>query len=247
VDVNFKESPGPCDPDKQWSIEPCRIEVGSNFNVTLRVWNNETAPHQFRIGAPLNLVGPLQPAKSAPVIFNFNTGAPGQHAFWCDVGGHRGLGMEGVLNVTGPIRYDIEIRDNAIRPNLIVAALGQNLTATIYNNGSAAHTFAIGPPYNTAPITISAGASAPFTIVLNRTVRSTYYGGNAAERAAGIVGELRVLAARPPPPPPPPPPGFPIVEITFGLAGLAAVAALVFNFRLARAARRRQRFPPEEM
>ncbi len=247
VDVQFRETRGQCYPDKQWSIEPCRLELGSNFNVTLRVWNNDTATHQFRIGAPLNLAGPLQPAKSAPAILNFNTGAPGQYAFWCDVGGHRGLGMEGILNVTGPIRYDIEIRDNSIRPNLIAAVLGQNLTATIYNNGSASHAFAIGPPYNTAPITISPGTSAPFAIVLNRTVPATYYGGDAAERGAGIVGELRVLAAGIPPPPPPPPAGFPIVQITFGVTGLAAVAALAFNFRLARAARRRHRFPPEEM
>jgi hypothetical protein len=221
--------------------------LGSNFNVTFRVWNNDTAPHQFKIGDPLNVVGPLQPAKSPPVYLNFNTGSPGQqYAFWCDVRGHREQGMEGVLNVTVPVYYDIEIRDNSIRPNLIVAALGQNLTATVYNNGSTPHTFAIGPPYNTAPITISAGTSAPFTIVLNRTVAPTWYGGDLSEQAAGIIGELRVLTAGTPPPPLPPPRGFPILEITFGLSGLAAVAALVFNFRLARAARRRQRFPPEE-
>jgi hypothetical protein len=217
--------------------------MGANFNVTLRVWNNETAPHQFRIGDPINLKGPLQPAKSGPVYFNFNTGAPGQHAFWCDVGGHRELGMEGRLNVSGPVHYDIEVQDTSVRPNLIVAALGQTLSATVWNNGTLPHTFAVGPPYNTAPISISAGNTAPFVIILNRTVPSTWYG----ERAAGIVGELRVVAAGTPPPPRPPPAGFPFIPITFGLAGLAALAAIAFNFRLARAARRREQFPPEEM
>ena len=62
----------------------------------------------------------------------------------------------------------------------------------------------------------------------------------------GLRGELQVIAVGKVPPPPPPPPGFPIVQITFGLAGLAALAALALNIKLARAARRRQRFPPEE-
>src|SRR5947209_2735972 len=207
------------------------------------MWNNETTRHQCRIGAPINRVSPLQPAKSGPVYFNFNTGAPGQYAFWCDVGGHREQGMEGRLNVSGPVHYDIEVLDTSVRPNLIVAALGQTLSATVWNNGTLPHTFAVGPPYNTANISIPAAITAPFVIVLNRTVPSTWYG----ERATGIVGELRVLAAGTPPPPPPPPAGFPFIPITFGLAGLAALAAIAFNFRLARAARRREQFPPEEM
>ena len=251
VDLHFREKPGPCFPAKEWSIEPCHLELGANFNITLRVWNNETGVHQFRMGGsgPLNFVGPLQTANSAPMIFNINnTGSPGQLAFWCDVGGHRELGMEGLLIIKAPVHYDIEIRENSIRPNEIVASLGQNLSATIYNNGTVTHTFAIGPPYNTTPISILPGGTAPFWVVLNHTVEPpTWLGGNSTERAAGIVGELQVLAAGPPPPPPPTPQGFPVVQMTFGLAGVAAIGAIVFNFRLARAARRREQFPPEEL
>ncbi len=244
VDLAFKETPGPCFPTLAWSIEPCRLDLGANFDVTFRVWNNETAPHQFRMGPPFNILGPLQPAKSPPVHFNLNTGGPnGQHAYWCDVSGHRPLGMEGLLNVTGPAHYDIEITDASIRPSQIRAKLGQTMDVTVYNNGTASATFGIGPPYNIDFGSISPASSKPATVVLNRTADPpTWFGGG----SPGQRGSLYVTFTSAAPPPPPPPRGFPVVEVTFGLAGLAAVAALVLNFRLARAARRRQRFPPEE-
>ena len=84
VDVAFKEHPGPCLPGSQWSLEPCRISLGSNFNVTFRVWNNESGTHQFELGSPISLVGPIQDTSTAaqPAYFNFNTGNPGQYSFW---------------------------------------------------------------------------------------------------------------------------------------------------------------------
>jgi len=47
-------------------------------------------------------------------------------------------------------------------------------------------------------------------------------------------------------PPPPPPRGFPVLEVTFTLVGVAGAAALWLNVRLARDARRRELMPPEE-
>src|SRR2546427_1499192 len=141
--------------------------------------------------------------------------------------------MEGRLNVSGPVHYDIEVLDTSVRPNLIVAALGQTLSATVWNNGTLPHTFAIGPPYNTGSISISPSNTAPFVIVLNRTVPSTWYGGDATERAAGIVGELRVVAAGAPPPPPPPPAGVPFIPPTVRLPGPGSIPAIAVNFPLA--------------
>jgi len=248
VDVAFKESPGTCEPSKQWSIEPCRISLGSNFNVTLRVWNNETAIHQFEISSPISLLGPVQEAKTGrPLYFNFNTGAPGQYTFWCNISGHKPLGMEGLLNVTGPQIVDVTIHDNSIDPAEIIASLGTTMNFRIQNAGSVAHSFAIDPPYNTIPLSIPVGGSDQMTVVLNRTTSGVLYGGGPPERSAGIVGTLRVLSAIQGPPPPPPPAGFPVVQVTFGLTGLAAAAAVAFNFKLGRDARRRRQFPPEEV
>jgi len=247
VDVEFKEHSGPCYPGKQWSIIPCRIEVGSNFNLTLRVWNNETGLHQFLLSSPFNLVAPEQVAHAAPVFVNFNTGAQGQYEFWCNISGHKDLGMLGILNVTGPQAYNVVIRDTSITPQQIVAPLGLTVNLTILNNGAADHTFGIGPPFDTPALTVPSAQTRQMTIVLNRTTPSTWFGGTTAtERQAGIVGELQVIWKGTAPPPPPPPRGFPVVEVTFGLAGLAAIAAIAFNFRLGAAVRRRQRIPPEE-
>lgn len=242
IDVHFKESRGDCHPEMEWSISPCLIEVGSNFNVTLRVWNNETMPHGFQIADPIGKVGPLQPRGAGPVYINFNTGDPGLYDFWCHVGGHKDLGMVGTMKVTGPVRYGIEITDNSISPRVIRASLGQTLDVTIYNNGTSPHPFSIGPPYDLSAGSIPQGTPVRWTVVLNRTVAPTWFGGPTPAQQ----GELYVTFLGTAPATPPRPPGFPILEITFGLAGLAALAAIAFNFKLARAARRRQRFPPEE-
>jgi len=246
VDVEFKEHPG-CT-DKRWSIIPCRIEVGSNFNVTLRVWNNESGGHQFRLGLSPNIEGPPQPGNrpGVPIYINFNTGAGNRQVeYWCEVAGHKDLGMSGILNVTGRQSLTVVLDDTSIRPLKIVAGLGWTYDLTIRNDGLSAHTFGIGPPYNWTFGNISAATSILRTVVLNRTIASTWFGGVSAPDQ-GLRGELQVIAVGKVPPPPPPPPGFPIVQITFGLAGLAALSALALNFKLARAARRRQRFPPEE-
>ena len=252
VDVEFKEHPG-CT-DKPWSIIPCRIEVGANFNVTLRVWNNESGTHQFRIALSPEIEGPQQPGNrpGVPIYININNTGPGnrQVEYWCEIPGHKDqFGMVGILNVTGPQPLTIVLDDTSIRPAKIEAGLGWRYDLTIRNDGSSGHTFGIGPPYNFDFGTIPAGTSIQRTVVLNRTTGlttgSTWYGGvSAADQ--GLRGELQVVAVGKVPPPPPSPPGFPIVQITFGLAGLAALSALALNFKLARAARRRQRFPPEE-
>ena len=243
VDLAFKESPGSCYPALDWSIEPCAITIGSNFNVTLRVWNNESAIHQFEIATrPIGLLGPVQEAKKGqPAFFNFNTGAPGQYAFWCNISGHRPKGMEGLLNVTGPVDANVIITDTSITPSQIEASLGSRLSLMIRNDGLSAHSFSIGPPYTFAQ-SIAAGENYTTTIILNRTTTSALYG----DLGAGITGTLRVITTGRIVPPPPPPAGFPAVEVTFGLAGLAAAAAILFNFKLGRDVRRRQRLPPEE-
>ena len=246
VDVAFKEHPGPCLPGSQWSLEPCRISLGSNFNVTFRVWNNESGTHQFELGSPISLVGPIQDTSTAaqPAYFNFNTGNPGQYSFWCNISGHRGLGMEGSINVTGPVNANVIITDTSVTPPQIEASLGTTLILSIQNNGASGHTFSIGPPYGNTTGPIAPSATAGLTVVLNRTTDSA--GIPYGDLGAGVTGTLRVVAVGRGPPPPPPPPGFPVVEVTFGLAGLAAAAAIAFNFKLARAARRRRQFPPEE-
>ena len=101
VDVEFKEHPG-CT-DKQWSIIPCRIEVGSNFNVTFRVWNNESGTHQFKIGLSPPILGPAQPGNrpGVPIYINLNTGTGNRQVdYWCDIPGHKGLGMKGTGRAT---------------------------------------------------------------------------------------------------------------------------------------------------
>jgi len=61
-----------------------------------------------------------------------------------------------------------------------------------------------------------------------------------------FVGGLRVSAIGFTPAPPPPPRGFPVLEVTFALVGIAGGAAVWLNVKLSGEAKRREEMPPEE-
>jgi len=51
VDIEMREDGGPS-PDRPWSITPSYMELPHHADVTLRVWNNGTMDHAFRLEDP---------------------------------------------------------------------------------------------------------------------------------------------------------------------------------------------------
>ncbi len=250
IDLEFKQSGGPST-DRPWSIQPSQVNLGEGFNVTFRVWNNESGTHQFRIGAPYNILGAVMPGQSAtPDIINFRTNYTGAIDYWCDIPGHRALGMEGVMNVSGPQNVSVVLTDTSVQPSTLTFGLGWTVNVTVENRGSQTRVFEFGPPYNAvvpSTGTIPVGGSASRTLTFNSTVSATWFGSSdPVDRANGIEGLLTVTAVGAAPPPAAAPQGFPVVPFTFGLVGIGGVAAVAFDMKLARDARRRQRFPPGE-
>ena len=94
--VTFTHSPG--DTHGPWSISPSRIEVGQGQKVSLRLVNNETAPHNLSIGGAYNLYSYVVGSGKTGWL-NFTAAHAGTFPYWCHLPGHRGLGMEGVLTV----------------------------------------------------------------------------------------------------------------------------------------------------
>lgn len=81
-----------------WSIGPSETRVPAHSRVGILVRNEGTIVHNLLIGNPYNLETRLMaPGESQWLIFT--TGDPGNVPLWCEVPGHRILGMEGSLVV----------------------------------------------------------------------------------------------------------------------------------------------------
>ena len=242
VPVEFKESPGPYG---RWSINPSRLQFGRGIKVTLRVYNNETSVHQFRMADPYPITGAVLDPNDPPedITFWTNETTPGME-YWCDIPGHKGppFGMLGIMNVTGPRDQEILITAGGLQPRSLDLGPGQTLTLIVRNQDAVPHDFSIAAPYNIPFGTIQPGGGVTQIVTFNLTARIQY--GDLADTR--FAGELIVSAAGAVEPPPPPPRGFPVLEVTFTLVGVAGAAALWLNVRLARDARRRELMPPEE-
>ncbi len=243
VPVEFKETGGPS-AEEPWSMHPSRLQFGEGVKVTLRVYNNETTVHGLALGAPYNIqTDTVDPQTQVDLTFWTNTTSRGVF-FWCFVGNHRQLGMEGVMNVTGPEDRGIVFAATGIDTPSLDIGPGQVLNFTVRNTGSSARRFAVGPPYNSAPVLVPIGGTANVRIQFNLTTESTWFGD---PDDAQFQGTLRVEAAGiTVAPPPTPPKAFPVIEVTAGLTAAAFLAAIGLNWKLARDARRREQVPREE-
>jgi uncharacterized cupredoxin-like copper-binding protein len=101
IDVHMTQEAGP---DGPWSIEPRVINVTSGETVQFRVYNNGTLVHDFYLDAPYNVsTGPIVPGRETTMeAITFGEPSNGSVpvvSFWCEVPGHRQLGMMGNVNV----------------------------------------------------------------------------------------------------------------------------------------------------
>ncbi len=240
VPVEFRESPGLYG---VWSIDPSRLRFGEGIKITLRVYNNETSVHQFAMAAPYEISGPVRNAGDPPVDFTFwtNTTTDGIE-YWCGVSGHKDLGMRGILNVTGPRDQEFILTAAGIQPKVLSVGPGQTVAITVRNLDTAPHAFSIGAGYDISFGTIPGGGGSTQTVTFDfPTVGSMGDPADIRFLAQLIVSPVGEVEAAPPPPR-----GFPVLEVTFALVGIAGGAAVWLNVKLSGDAKRREEMPPEE-
>ena len=86
--------------DAKGAVNPTlHAKVGDTIEVT--VASGEGAEHDFVIPEQ-NVQSPKFNAQTGPQKFSFQVTQAGQFAYFCSIPGHRQMGMEGVLDVTGP-------------------------------------------------------------------------------------------------------------------------------------------------
>lgn len=91
------------------------------------------------------------------------------------------------LEELGPSSY-------AIRPPTLNLTLGDRVQFQVRNNGTASHAFSIDAPYDVSTGPIPAGGSVDLFVNFTVETNGTTYGGDATERANGMVGTLVVNA-----------------------------------------------------
>lgn len=84
-----------------WSISPETIEVAAGEVIRFRVHNNGTADHNLKLGDPYPINTPM--IREGESLLTPQITVSESTAYWCDVPGHRELGMEGGLHVTGSV------------------------------------------------------------------------------------------------------------------------------------------------
>ncbi len=81
-------------------------------------------------------------------------------------------------------------------PATLNLTLGQYVELRVWNNGSAAHLFMIDAPYNEATGDIPPSSYGALFLNATQPTDATTYGGNASDRANGMVGTLVVAGGR---------------------------------------------------
>ena len=86
--------------DEKGNANPMlHARVGDTLEVTLS--SGEGAEHDI-VFEGLNAASKKVNSQSGPTKLTFKVTQPGKFTYYCSVPGHRGIGMEGVLEVTGP-------------------------------------------------------------------------------------------------------------------------------------------------
>ncbi|MDR5682914.1 MAG: cupredoxin domain-containing protein [Armatimonadota bacterium] len=96
IEIVLREEAG-----SPWTIRPQVVDLPQGVRVAVRLHNRGRLPHDLKIGGPYALATPLV-RPGGTYEFTFVAAHPGVFEFWCNVPGHRILGMHGRLIVRRP-------------------------------------------------------------------------------------------------------------------------------------------------
>ncbi|HWI80498.1 copper-containing nitrite reductase [Ramlibacter sp.] len=94
---------------------PLRANVGDTLEIT--IGSGEGAEHDI-VFPELNVQSQKFSAASGPTVLRFTVAQAGKFTYYCSVPGHRQIGMEGTLEVSGPAGAAVAARPSA--PNTAV-------------------------------------------------------------------------------------------------------------------------------
>ncbi len=232
------DPPGPGDGDivdvdlLEWEIVPAQLSLSAGQNVSLRIHNNGSIPHNLKLDAPYDLLSATI-GGGGMTWLNF-TVLPGTDgvAYWCDIAGHRGLGMEGALSVKTAVQVNVELFEWAIEPAQLEFNPGDDVSLRLVNTGAVPHNFKLDAPYDLLSETIGPGEVTwlNFT-VLAGTESVAYWCDIPGHRALGMEGVLLTAGGAPPPPTPGAEEISPLAIALLILMGVAFLATLAAALR----------------
>ena len=186
------------------------IKVPANTEVTINLVNNGAATHNFIIDELGVSSGDYAPGQTGTVTFN--SGAPAEYEFYCNIPGHREAGMVGKLIVeesaaapaettttaggteapAAQTTFDVEMKDIAFSVKELTVPANTEITINLVNNGAATHNFDIPDlgvasgdyaPGQTGTVTFNSGAAGEHEFLCNIP----------GHKEAGMVGKLIVV------------------------------------------------------
>ncbi len=230
-----------------FAIRPSMLNFTLNDYVRLRVRNNGTAAHTFRIDDPYNVTtGPIPPGSTRDLFLNLTNETPG--TLYGGGPGERANGMVGTLVVKAGQVIDIWLSGGGttpfrITPAVIRRSLNDVITFRIRNNATdLVHNFTLAKPYEYVkwdpPIppgeTVTLGP-----VVLDKEAKVEYICHIPGHKEQGMRGDLIV--------------GnpketvqitYPVLDFavtTFFIGGVAGVGYVLHHARAGDAAGRRNR------
>ena len=231
-----------------WSIIPPSLSFPIGTHVHMRVWNNGTSPHDFRIDAPVNGSTPVIAGFSSAVLeFNITAGHPSPIGYGPSDPGTRTQGMVGSLTIeTG--RVVVIVLEERPCPGVtdpskpfcirtepygdpLRIARGERIVFEIRNEGQLGHNFRMDEPFGYFySAVIPAGQSVFFgPLEFGVDARGKYWCDIAGHRALGMEADF--VVGNPPEEQVSKVPAFEMMSITLAIGVPATFAYMVHHAR----------------
>lgn len=229
-----------------WSIVPGSLSFPVGTHVHMRVWNNGTSPHDFRIDDPVNRsTAAIPPFASASLEFNV-TASPTSIAYGPTDPASRAQGMVGSLSVE-PARVVVIVLEERPCPgvtdpskpycirtdpyeNPLRIEKGERIVFEIRNQGALVHNFKMDEPFGYFSEDIPGGESVYMPpLDFNVDARGKYWCDIPGHRAAGM--EASFVVGNPPETQVGKVPIFEMTSITLAIGVPAMFAYMVHHAR----------------
>lgn len=218
-----------------WSITPSSLRFPFRTHVHMRVWNNGTVPHDFRIDAPVNASTSVIPPFSS-VAFEFDVPlSAGPIPFGPTAAADRAQGMVGSLTVDQGRIIVVVLDEWSMRTeppgNPMRIAKGERIIFELRNVGAIGHNFRMDDPYGYFyDDIIPAGQTAFFgPLEFNVDARGKYWCDISGHRALGMEADF--VVGDPPAEQVGAVPTFEIMSITLAITVPATFAYMVHHAR----------------
>ena len=178
------------------------MTVPANSEITVNLTNKGAATHNFSIDALGVDSGDVAAGESKTLTFN--SGAAGEYEFYCNVPGHKDVGMVGKLTVVeggdaaappadaaGATTVDVEMKDIAFAEKELTVPANSEITINLTNTGAASHNFTIDA-LTVASGDYVAGQTGTVTFKTGAPGEYEYYCSIPGHKEAGMVGKLIV-------------------------------------------------------